>query len=345
MSQSLLIRCPRIKTIELVSFPRAPTNCARTILRVKSHLTFGLGLLLTGCPTVKHEAAGVSTLPAAPVASSKTSAAPAAAMDAGPPTTTSVPDHSVAVWTPPPGDTLRTIACDQTRCRAGQEACAVLDSGMKCIARSPTQEYTAEQVFECDEGSDCPTGSICCALHMGGGFCERLVGNAPPLYCNSQLCLPDAGAPCPKGTSCEASGDATPGVCVQPVRATCAPGKRCSAEAGSCVWTYATASGQCGGSVDEEALDSGRIGVFACTKASDCGRAMRCATNTQFYTRGTFCAPATEPANSYYVCDTDAQCRSVMEGSAKRARCVSVLRDENFKDDKFPPWMSVCHFD
>ena len=327
-------------------FSRAPTCRARTIPRVKSPLTFGLSLLLTGCPTVKHEAAGVSRLPAAPIASSQASAASAAAMDAGPPATMSAPDHSEAVWTPPPGDTLGTIACDQTRCRAGQQACAWFGTGLiKCVPRSPTQEYAAEEVFECDEGSDCPTGSICCSQHMGGGFCEPRVGNAPPLYCNSQLCVPDAGAPCPKGTTCEASGDATPGVCVHPVRATCAPGKRCSAEAGYCVWTYATASGQCGGSVDEDALEAGRIGVFRCTKTSDCGAAMRCATDTQSYTRGTFCAPATEPANSYYVCDTDAQCRSVMEGSARRARCVSVLRDEDFKDNKFPPWMSICRFD
>ena len=180
---------------------------------------------------------------------------------------------------------------------------------------------------------------------MGGGFCEPRVGDAPPLYCNSQLCLSGAGAPCPKGTSCEASGDAKPGVCVHPVRATCAPGKRCGAEAGYCVWTYATASGKSSGSADQEALESGRIAVFSCTKASDCGAAMRCSTSTQSYTRGTFCSPATEPANSMYVCDTDAQCRSVMEGSAKRARCVSVLHDENFKGDKFPPWMSICRFD
>jgi hypothetical protein len=135
-----------------------------------------------------------------------------------------------------------------TRCRVGQEACTVLETGVrKCIPRSPNEEYTVAEVYECDEGSDCPTGSICCSQHKGGGHCEPRVGNAPPLYCNSELCLPYAGAPCPKGTICQASGGAEPGSCaVHPVRATCAPGRRCGADAGLCVWTYATRSGHFG---------------------------------------------------------------------------------------------------
>jgi len=244
-----------------------------------------------------------------------------------------------------PGDTRGTIACGETRCRAGKQAC----DGSKCVPISATHDYNnnGESAFECDDGSDCAAGSVCCALHMGGGYCQPQFGKAPPLYCNAELCIPDAGAACRSGESCVTP--CTDGLCesycaTRPLRATYAPGKQC--EQGALVWTYATAMGTCVGFPELEALyetasDDDRIGIFECTRPSDCAPAMRCVAAGP---RGTVCQPAGELANMTYVCNTNAECRKGMQEPFTRAKCELAARNQDYQDFHYPPWVSVCRF-
>jgi hypothetical protein len=313
---------------------------------VQRALTLGLALLLTACHSVKRETAAVASLPAPSTLPREASPIGALVSAPHPATSVSVLEPTNTVPMPPPGDTHGTIACGETRCRAGKEACIPVADGVKCVPSSSPLVEQAEYAYACDEGSDCAAGSLCCAHHMGGGYCEPRVGNAPPRDCNAELCLPDAGAPCTAGERCLVDQDSVQGYCaISTTQATCAPGKRCSSDTGVCVCTYATKSGHCGGPIDDEALDAGRIGVFQCTKPSDCGTGMRCHTSTQAYARGTFCSPATELANSTYLCDTDAQCRNAMQEPFKRAKCVSVLHNKYLEDPNFPPWIFVCQFE
>jgi len=247
-----------------------------------------------------------------------------------------------------PGDTHGTIACGETRCQAGEEACREA----VCVPLSPERDYAGDTVFECDDSSDCAAGSTCCELHMEGGYCQPREGNAPPRYCNEELCIPNAGAPCPTGEACVTP--CTDGLCpsyceTSPLRATCAPGKRCEEQVGLCLWTYATATGQCVDPANRVALieradEDESIGVFACTKPSDCAPMMRCCTSRSLATRGTFCQPASELANGTFLCTSDADCRKGMQEPFTRARCVLASRDPDFKEWHYPPWISLCRF-
>jgi len=306
------------------------------VLIMRNFLTPGLALLLTACPSARRETA------------TPTQTVQRGALALEPHTAPSVPirEPTSTPPTPLPSDTRGTIACGEARCRAGKEACILVADSLTCVSSSSPLIDQAEYAFICDDGSDCAAGSICCAHHNGGGYCEPRVGNAPPRDCNEELCLPDVGAPCPTGEGCQIDEGDTQGYCrMSSKRATCAPGKQCSAESGVCVWTYATKSGRCGGPIDDEALEAGRIGVFECTKPSDCTAGMRCSTSSQNYTRGTFCSRATELGNSTYLCDTDAQCRSALQEPFTRAKCVSVLHNTYLEDPRFPPWMFVCQFE
>jgi len=303
----------------------------------------GLALLLTSCTPPRDSA----TVPPRR-APSPTIVSPnqAPISDVHPLPSASAQDLTIPMWRSPPGDTLGTIGCGETRCRAGKEACVPFASGTKCVRRSAKLKDDFEWVVECDDGSDCPAGSTCCAQHMGGGYCEPRVDNGPPRVCNEERCIPDAGARCPAAERCQLGPDDAWGHCeTYPLRATCALGERCGADAGLCVWTYATASGSCGGPVDEKAVEEGRIGLFQCTKPGDCAAGTRCCTAASSAALGTFCAPATELANSTYLCDSDEQCRKGMQKPFHHARCVPASRDETFKDYKYPPWVSVCRFE
>jgi hypothetical protein len=318
-------------------------------------VTFGLGLVLTGCAPRREAVPVPSKPPAQSTAPSPTAPPPAAGAggrDAGvPPIASGAQDvgkpAAPQFRTALPGDTRGTIACGEVRCRAGKQAC----NGSKCIPLSATHDYDSsdEPVFECDEGSDCPAGTVCCQLHMGGGYCQPRFGKSPPLHCNAELCIPNAGAPCPTGESC-----VTPcedGICesycaTRPLRATYAPGKRCDADKGVLVWTYATATGKCVGLEEMErlyqtAVDDERIGIFPCTRPSDCASAMRCVAAGP---RGTSCQPAGELANSTYVCSSDADCRKGMDAPFTRTKCELAARNEYYQDYHYPPWMSVCRF-
>ena len=161
-----------------------------------------------------------------------------------------------------------------------------------------------------------------------------------------ELCVPDAGAPCPPGEACVKRGEAEfGGNCeTQPIRATCGRNKRCSAAAGICVWYPSKGSGSCRSEPDTEAVERETALTFACTKPSDCAPTMQCCTDTSDG-RGTFCQAACELANSTFLCDSDARCKNGMQEPVTKAKCVLASRDDAFKHMGYPPWVSVCHFE
>jgi hypothetical protein len=247
-----------------------------------------------------------------------------------------------------PGSTLRTIACGTSRCTPTKELCLFRDAAWRCVAAQPDHSAYpgVDAVYECDDESDCAAGSTCCALHMGGGYCQPRKGAGAPLQCNEELCVPDGGTPCPAGEACEkAAGPSGDSFCqTRPLRATCAPGKRCGADAGLCVWNMASKTGTCRGASDEEAVNAGRISVFQCTLPGDCGSGMRCCTSMAGASRGTFCQPACELADSTFLCENDAQCRQGAQEPFKKARCVPASKS-TFKESGYPSWVSVCQFE
>lgn len=312
-------------------------------------LALGICVVAVGC-TSRHEAAPVHNRPPSPSSAiapvAPTQMAVANTSDAGSSTLASNGQPVARYRTDVPGDTRGTIACGETRCLAGKQACG----GTGCIPFSATRDYPTndgEPVYECDDGSDCPAGSGCCALHMGGGYCQPRFGKAPPLYCNAALCIPDAGAACPAGESCATPCDdehCDSNCETRPMRATFAPGKQC--DGGALVWTYASATGRCVGHRELDSLyqhqdDDDRIGIFQCTRPSDCGSAMRCVTGGP---KGSSCQPAGELANNTYLCTSDADCRMGIQEPFTRAKCQLASRNEYYKDFHFPPWVSVCRF-
>lgn len=316
---------------------------------MKSLVCVGFALTLAACSS-KHATARVAAVPPTPTEASTSevhSAPSSPVVDAGQAASGSraLPTQ---LWLDAPYDTRGTIACVDKRCRAGTEAC-VLGSPSRCVPTSPDKAYGPHDysVYECDEGSDCPPGSACCESHMGGGYCQPRVGGAPAHSCVAELCLPDVGASCPAGEICVVNPNAEIhlGNCeTRPVRATCTHGKRCSASAGAYVWTHATARGVCSASVDEEALDAGTIGVFGCTRPSDCGSGQRCCTSAQDSRRGAGCQPTRELASSMLLCSRDVDCQSSMQEPYNRAKCVPVSSDSEVRGE-LPPWISACKFD
>jgi hypothetical protein len=100
-------------------------------------------------------------------------------------------------------DTRGLIACNDRPCVGGKEACVSHGGHSECKPVSADHSYASvDPAYECDDSSDCAPDAVCCASHMGGGYCQPRGHGGPPLECGGQLCFPDAGAPCPPGETC-----------------------------------------------------------------------------------------------------------------------------------------------
>jgi len=242
-----------------------------------------------------------------------------------------------------PGPTQGSIACGKERCKAGSEVCALGEGGRwRCLKASEKSQASAS-VWECDEASDCQRGQSCC---LSFASAAEWVGCAEPKgNCALELCIEGDGAPCRAGLECKQ------GACVPPRKpATCGPGKTCPAKSPMCV--YRAGKGSC---VDDEtarkraenAQESG-VGVYACTRPSDCGGGWKCCTSMSDGARFTRCGHACDSANTMQVCERDLDCKPLAEAvCGGEARCMKNIKCQPAPADgdlasAVPGWMKVC---
>lgn len=228
------------------------------------------------------------------------------------------------VRTGAPGDTKGTISCGRVRCKAESEAC-VRENGLWACA-ALTAAPTANDQFQCDDGSDCTTpGWTCCTNDRHYASCSvmRAVDSDP---CNFEVCSTDPGASsCPKGQSC------VDGICrPPPSRATCAAKKSCPPEAPNCAWT--DGAGHC-------VADAG----LECTRPSDCGPGFTCCTQKTFgddAIAGTHCQAGCG-TDLEVVCEKTAECPGVYATGANPGLLPQKCTKRAPSGD-YPTWSGKC---
>lgn len=244
------------------------------------------------------------------------------------------------------GPTEGSIACGAKRCKAGLEVCASDEtSGWHCVKESE-KNGASGSVWACDDASDCPHGQSCCQTFASATTwveCAEPTGN-----CALELCVEGEGAPCRPGLTCHN------GACLPPKKsASCGPGLTCPSSLPVCL--YEAGKAVC---IDEETArarnevaDPPVIGIYACTRPSDCGGSWKCCTSMSFGAIRTGCSHACDITNTMVVCQSDRDCKPMVEAGcqgdmdcAKSIRCrpaVSV-HDPGFRG-AIPSWLKVCH--
>ena len=270
--------------------------------------------------------------PAPPSAEPAASAAPAP-VEAAAPSDSELPERNVSG-----GSTIRTIACGKARCQAGKEVC-VRDAKQEwaCVASAPE----GGAFYACDDASDCTAPKTCCRSFASAE--EVYSCEAPGGACAAVVCSEPDGTRCPRGQRC------SQGYCQAETQATCAGEKRCPTDTPYCLW---------GGTptcVDERAAemavaslqpgDTNALGVYTCTKPSDCGT-QQCCTDMTYAAGLTRCSHACDAVNGMLLCSRDSDCNARARAwcgdnaACRRAvRCVTLDAD---RTGKRPPWMKVC---
>ncbi|MCU0687500.1 MAG: hypothetical protein MUF34_35525, partial [Polyangiaceae bacterium] len=149
-----------------------------------------------------REARAVSSAPPPAPSASASTAAP----DEAPPSDGAIEGAKLPPRLGAAGATKRTIACGDTRCQAGQEACVVKSSPAAARAWAcvdAKDEATSEGAYFCDDASDCESGRVCCASFASAASyyaCTKRSG--PDSDCADEICVEGDGAACPPGQAC-----------------------------------------------------------------------------------------------------------------------------------------------
>jgi hypothetical protein len=232
------------------------------------------------------------------------------------------------------GSTVGTIACGNTRCRAGSELCTM--RSLKWVCSPSTVEATS--FYACDDASDCPAPLTCCRSFASAE--EIYACSKPTEDCAALPCAEPDGMTCPQGLRC--SG----GYCMADFRATCDGAKQCPKEAPRCAWGSSPACiTEAGG--DGFGEDGSTIsGIYECTRPDDCGGAQACCTSALYGEKVTHCLHQCDGANSAQLCARDADCESRARlWCGDDVRCRGAVRcapPSTEASTGLPPWMKVC---
>lgn len=235
-----------------------------------------------------------------------------------------------------PGSTVGTVACGNTRCRAGSELCTMKSLEWVCLPST----VEATSFYACDDASDCPAPLTCCRSFASA---EEIYACAKPTEdCAALPCAEPDGMTCPQGLHC--SG----GYCEAESRATCGGAKQCPKEAPRCAWgsspaCVAAAGGDSAGFGEDGSPISG---LYECTRPSDCGGARACCTSALYGEKATHCFHQCDSANSAQLCTRDADCRSRAQtwcgDDVRCRRAVRCAPPSTEASPPLPPWMKVC---
>jgi len=233
-----------------------------------------------------------------------------------------------------PGSTRGTIACGESRCIAGKEACIANLVAGKWIC-VPSSDPLQDGGYRCDDGLDCPLGETCCESFASSSTWAVCTNRNRD--CAIELCEP-GGARCPAGQTCRN------GYCHVAARASC--GNRvCGADKPLCLWGK---NATCGNDDDRSRIDAAHAdggatdvtGVYVCTKRADCGTQM-CCTGALGPDR-TFCSNQCDLANNQIVCDRDTDCASLNAAYCPGASCAKCTKPDEERRSALPPWMKFC---
>lgn len=197
--------------------------------------------------------------------------------------------------------------------------------------------------YACDDASDCSAPLVCCRSFASAA--EVFQCALPTGDCSAIVCAEPDGKQCPRGQRCTGT------YCNADTRATCVGGQRCPAVAPYCAWSSspscvdATGAENAAGALLEP--NSPILGVYGCTKPSDCGT-QHCCTSMTNGEKQTRCSNACDAANSMRLCSTRADCKWLADAYCEgqdAAACRARLRCEPPTTDRpnaVPPWLKVC---
>jgi hypothetical protein len=227
------------------------------------------------------------------------------------------------------GSTRGTIACGQQRCDATREKCVSRRGpAWACVPRD-AEEQDFNDIFECDDGTDCPPGKTCCQSFASAITAYVCATRREGDDCRVEVCEP-GGARCPAGQSCVGrycAPDNVPGP-------KCGDGS-CTGAKPLCIWSEG--KGRCASG--EEALEAEKkrdqgasVAVLRCTRNKDCAAGMICCTGMALGPSESFCSLNCDLANSMKYCATDADCPAL---GSTHLRCLKP-------DVDLPPWSKLC---
>ncbi len=259
----------------------------------------------------------------------------------------SLEDASVAARTPPDAGVTRLVPrastpglvqCESVDCPRDRQVCCAGGTSGRCVDRTPDAAASCkegEQIRECDESSDCPTGERCCRRFSFDSECQSrerwsCVAGSCGTFSDStaELCL--------RGSTC-ASGPcrAREGVVGWPLEGFCplegpelaCGGTRCkSGEA--CCWNAATNEGRCtsDGTCGTDAFDPKKpFRLFTCERPSDCGPGFECFNTSgldsheEYLCGHTQCHPLTVVLGPV-LCEKPADCpKTMLRGDPPKA--------------------------
>jgi hypothetical protein len=282
---------------------------------------------------------------ARPLGPDRTAATRAGAPDAPTPASASAsvasaaetPSPGAPEAPPPPrlgtaGSTKRTIACGQERCPAGEETCIARDrsgGGGEWVCASSGNEGDSEEVYACDDASDCAAGKACCrSFASGASYYSCTARKGPGSDCRYEICVEGDGAACPPGQTCQqgACGPKTS------ARATCGDAKRCPADKPICRWGADGPSclrpSEAEAMSHEQGFANDEFSLYSCTRPADCGRGSQCCTGMTEGPKVTLCGGNCDLANSIVVCEKRAECLQVCDEfeAGPRAACRKNVR-------------------
>lgn len=301
-------------------------------------IRWAVALLAAGCAS--SERAPIAP-PTSPPAASAASAPPVASSAASTPEAPlpAAAEPEIPARKAAQGSTVKTIACGETRCRAGSESCTLETDPYRWVC--VPSGAAAEPSYACDDASDCAAPLTCCRRFTP--IDDVYVCETPSAECPTLVCSEPDGTKCPRGLRCNG------GYCGADSYATCGGGKQCSKEAPYCAW------GRAPGCVDEAAAEKlahelreeGAVvsGIYQCTKPSDCG-GQQCCSMIGPGKKDTSCFERCDVASSQMLCTRDAECYDLAEvwcgKDAACRRAVRCLPPRGEPSSPSPPWMKVC---
>jgi hypothetical protein len=103
------------------------------------------------------------------------------------------PPPDAAIISPPP--LLNTIACGNSRCVVGQQACCATNSASSCIPLNG--QCLAGAVRRCDGPEDCDQGRVCCVQPAAMGVYRSACSRAQECAQQGGAVLCQTAADCP----------------------------------------------------------------------------------------------------------------------------------------------------